>query len=167
MNRVYGVVSGRVKRIEDSSGLGRVILEFPWMEGQTDTGHAPIAAMMAGAGRGAWFMPEVGDEVLVSFYQGDVNQPYIIGFLWNASSKPPEQDRQMRVIQSVNGHRIELYDPDIASGDQGHIRLKDAHGNVVELTNAAIRVKGVGVVSIEAPHVFINGRRVRLAANDI
>lgn len=160
-------MSARVKRVEDPTGLGRIHLEFPWMEGQTDTDPAPIATLMAGKGFGAWFMPEVGDEVLVSFYQGDTNHPYIIGFLWNGTNRPPEQDRQMRVIHSVNGHRIELYDPDPKSGDKGHIRLEDAHGNMVELSNASIRIKSVGVVSIEGQHVFINGRRVRPSANDI
>jgi uncharacterized protein involved in type VI secretion and phage assembly len=167
LSRVYGVISATVKQVEDAEGLGRVHLDYPWMEGQTETNPAPIATMMAGGGRGSWFMPEVGDEVLVAFYQGDVNHPYIIGFLWNGKNKPPSTDRHMRVIHSVNGHRIELYDPDIANGDQGHIRLEDAHGNFIELSNSSIQIKSVGVVSIEAKHVFINGRRVRLAPTDI
>lgn len=159
-NRVYGVVSATVTDVSDADGLGRIRVEYPWMEGQSRTYYAPIATLMAGNGRGSWFMPEVGDEVLVAFYQGDVNHPYVVGFLWNGASPPPSTDPHLRLIRSVNGHQIELYDPQVQNGDQGHIRLSDAHGNVIELKNAEITIRSVGVIRIEGPHVFINGRRV-------
>jgi uncharacterized protein involved in type VI secretion and phage assembly len=115
---------------------------------------------MSGGGRGAWFMPEVGDEALVAFEQEDVNHPYIVGFLHNGEHRPPETDRRVRVIQSVNGHRIELRDPEVAGGDTGGIRIADAHGNVIELANARITIQSVAQVQINAPTVTINGRLV-------
>jgi uncharacterized protein involved in type VI secretion and phage assembly len=165
--RNYAVVTGTVKEVNDPEGLGRVKVEFPWMEGETTTYDAPIATMMAGKGRGTWFMPEVGDEVLVGFYQGDVNSPYILGFHWSQNNPPPTTDPQRRLIHSKNGHEIELYDPDPKSGDMGYIRLKDAHGNLIELSNAMIRIQSVGTIQIDGLHIFINGRRVTAAPGTI
>ena len=45
--------------------------------------------MMAGRNRGTWFVPEVGDEVLVAFEHGDVKEPYVIGALWK--TRPPAE----------------------------------------------------------------------------
>jgi hypothetical protein len=34
-------------------------------------------------------LPEVDDEVLVAFRQGDARHPYLIASLWNSGDKPP------------------------------------------------------------------------------
>ena len=44
---------------------------------------------MSGVLSGVSFLPQVGDEVLVAFEQGDVNVPYVIGSLWNGFAPPP------------------------------------------------------------------------------
>jgi uncharacterized protein involved in type VI secretion and phage assembly len=156
-----------VKKVEDEAGEGRVLVEFPWMEGSTQSYPAAVASLMAGGGRGAWFMPEEGDEVLVAFDQGQVEHPYIVGFLWNGAQRPPTNDRQMRMIRSVNGHEIVIYDPDPEAGDQGYIRLQDAHGNLVELANGSITIRSAGAIQIQAPQVVINGRPVGPAPRPI
>jgi uncharacterized protein involved in type VI secretion and phage assembly len=158
--RIGGVVVGRVKQVGDPQGEGRILVEFSWMEGRNQSFWAPPATMMSGGGRGTWFMPEQGDEVLVAFDHGDVNHPYIVGFVWNGANKPPSDDPHLRLIQSVNGHQIALYDPGIAGGDTGYISIRDAHGNVIELSNARIRLFSVASIDITAPNVSINGRPV-------
>jgi uncharacterized protein involved in type VI secretion and phage assembly len=109
-NRVNGVVVGRVRKVNDPAGEGRILIEFPWMEGRNQSYWAPPATLMSGGGRGAWFMPEQGDEVLVAFDHGDVNHPYIVGFLWNGVDKPPRTDPALRTIQTVSGHVLEFDD---------------------------------------------------------
>ena len=53
-------------------------------------------AMMAGiagntsAAEGFYSLPEVDDEVIVAFDQGDIRYPYIIGGLWNSKDQPSE-----------------------------------------------------------------------------
>jgi uncharacterized protein involved in type VI secretion and phage assembly len=160
MSREYGVVVGTVASVADPAEEGRIQVEFPWMEGRNKHFWAPPATMMSGGGRGSWFMPEKGDEVLVAFDHGSVDHPYIIGFLWNGADKPPSNDPQLRVLRTVNGHEIAFYDPAASAGDQGYLRLKDAHGNVVELANASVSITSVGSIDISAPNVTINGRPV-------
>ncbi len=44
---------------------------------------------VSGGARGAYTVPEVGDEVLVAFASGTPRQPYVVGALWSGKDKPP------------------------------------------------------------------------------
>jgi len=159
MERHPGVAVAIVKDVADPEKLGRLLLKFPWLAEEQST-WAPVAAFMAGPDRGAFFMPEVDDEVLVAFEHGDFEHPFVVGFLWNGKDRPPTDDVHLRIFRSVNGHEIAFSDPNVTGGDRGFIRLKDAHGNVVELSNAQIIIRSVGTITIQAPNVIINGRPV-------
>jgi uncharacterized protein involved in type VI secretion and phage assembly len=153
---VQGLLIGTVTEVD--ANLGRVKVAIP--EREHDSYWAPVAAAMAGGGRGAFFMPEVGDEVVIGFDRGQFDHPYVVGFLWNGQDAPPRTDGKIRVIRSVNGHELAFYDPPVSGGDKGYIRVTDAHGNQVELANGRITVTGVGLIQIQAPVVTINGRIV-------
>ena len=160
MSRRYGVMPGKVDDVEDPQAEGRVKVSFPRM-GEGAQGYwAPVASVMGGKERGAWIMPEVGDEVLVAFDEGDPEHPYVVGFLHNGDHRPPETDPHIRLLHSVNGHVIALEDPPITSGDRGGIRIEDAHGNLIELSNGRIVIRSVGQLELRAPTVVINGRVV-------
>jgi uncharacterized protein involved in type VI secretion and phage assembly len=114
--RIFGVVVGVVTNNQDTDGLGRVKVKFPWLSDQDESQWARIAAPMAGKERGVFFLPEVDDEVLVAFEHGDVRFPYVIGALWNGVDKPPADNgdgkNNLRVIKSRSGHTIKLNDED-------------------------------------------------------
>jgi uncharacterized protein involved in type VI secretion and phage assembly len=167
MKRYPGVVIATVKSLDDPEGQGRIQLRFPWLSESVQSSWAPVAAPLAGKERGQFYMPEIDDEVLVAFEHGDFDHPFIIGFLWNGVDTPPTNDPHRRLIRSVNGHEIEIYDPAINAGDKGYIRLKDAHGNMIELANARITIRSVAAIDIQAPSVTINGRAVAPVPNPI
>jgi uncharacterized protein involved in type VI secretion and phage assembly len=124
---IDGVAVAIVRDILDPEKLGRVKVDFPW---RTDAGAgvsvtdddtrahsywARIATLFAGAGRGSFFIPEVGDEVLVAFEHGDPGRPIVIGSLWNSEDTPPETmdgegKNHLRAIHSRSGHVIRLDD---------------------------------------------------------
>jgi uncharacterized protein involved in type VI secretion and phage assembly len=153
-----GVVIGIVKEIDGQRACIKV--EFPWMQPPQPSHWAPVATLMSGGKRGAYYMPEIGDEVLVAFDHGKFDHPFVVGFLWNGVDEPPANDLHMRIIRSVNGHEIAIFDPPVAAGDKGYVRIKDAHGNSIELANGRITIAGVGAIQINAPAVAINGRLV-------
>jgi len=165
MQREYGLVQGRV--VSDPDDIGRVRVSLDWLEGNNRTYWAPIATPMTGGGRGMYYMPEIGDDVLVGFEHGNIDYPFIRGCLWNGEARPPTDDRRLRLIHSVNGHEIAIYDPPVTSGDSGYIQVKDAHGNEITLSNAAITIRSVGTINIQAPNVIINGRPVMVAPRPI
>ena len=88
-NGPAGVVMGIVTNNNDPQGQFRVKVKFPWLSADEESHWARVAMPMAGKDRGLMLMPEVDDEVLVMFEQGDVNHPYVIGSIWNGSDTPP------------------------------------------------------------------------------
>jgi uncharacterized protein involved in type VI secretion and phage assembly len=129
--RVYGVTLGTVTSLLDPKGLGRVKVKFPWLSSQVDSAWARIATAWAGGSRGTYLLPEVDDEVLVAFSHGDLKHPYIIGFLWNDTNRPPEFSPllERRELKSKSGHRV-IFDDFI--GLQG-LTLESQGGHKIKL----------------------------------
>ena len=170
--QIAGVATGIVRDIRDPENLGRVKVDFPWRTDDSagvsvtdgdDRAHsywARVATLFAGAGRGSFFIPEVGDEVLVAFEHGDPGRPIVIGSLWNSEDTPPETmdgegNNHVRAIHSRSGHVIRFGDDsegqaakiEIVSqgghqltlddeGGQGKIELKTAGGHTLTLDDA-------------------------------
>jgi uncharacterized protein involved in type VI secretion and phage assembly len=134
----YGVSAGIVTNNKDPDGLARVKLKFPWLSDDNETDWVRIAFLAAGARRGSFFLPEVGDEVLVAFEHGDINSPYVIGTLWNAKDRPPETNgdgkNNIRKITSRSGHEI-VFD-DNAEGKKEKLEIKTNAGHKIVLDDA-------------------------------
>lgn len=114
--QITGVVVGLVTNNQDPEGLGRVKIRFPWLSSTDESNWARIAVPMAGKDSGVYFLPEVNDEVLVTFEHGDARFPYVIGALWNGKDAPPADNadgkNNLRLIKSRSGHVIKLNDED-------------------------------------------------------
>jgi len=140
---VEGVVTGIVKDI-DAAGA-RLKLEFPWFADDYKSSWAPIAAAMAGNDRGMFMMPEIGDEVLVAFEHGNIDHPFVIGFLWNGVDKSPEDGTgaSVRRLRTVSGHVVEFDD---RSG-QERVLIKTKGAHEIEMKDgvpASITIKSQG-----------------------
>ncbi|SFR69268.1 Uncharacterized conserved protein, implicated in type VI secretion and phage assembly [Agromyces sp. CF514] len=101
-SRMPGVVSALVSDIDDPENAGRVKLAFPYLSDDYVSGWARTVQFGAGAKRGAVFMPEVGDEVLVAFEGGRFDRPYVIGGLYNGRDEP-----KTSWAESVKGGKVE------------------------------------------------------------
>jgi phage baseplate assembly protein gpV len=128
---VHGISIAKVRsRMPD----GTYALSFLGMGGEAPS--APARMMMPNAGnkRGMYWMPEIGDEVVVAFESADSNSPIILGGLFNAESPTPDQaqpsdDNNVRTIVSRSGHEITLDD----SPQAGKVRIKTNDGRSVTL----------------------------------
>jgi uncharacterized protein involved in type VI secretion and phage assembly len=88
-----GSYLARVVAVNDPEGIGRVkirLLSFDGGDEQDAEIWARVAVPFAGNNRGAFFIPDIDDEVLVSFVNGDPRQPIVIGGLWSGSAEVPE-----------------------------------------------------------------------------
>src|SRR5581483_7414165 len=84
--KIYGVTTATVLNNFDCTGEARVQLQLPWLPGYTP--WARLSSPMAGSSTGSFFVPQVGDEVMVAFNQGDVREPYVLGACWSSADKP-------------------------------------------------------------------------------
>lgn len=127
--KMYGVTVAIVTSLDDPENQGRVkvkLLNF----GNSDyeTGFIRVMTPMAGKDYGIFLLPDVGDEVLVGFCDGNINQPYILGSLYNSEKKQPSQIKEgkneIRMIKTKCGHTITLVD----EKDQEKIEIKSSTG---------------------------------------
>lgn len=136
-NKIEGIVIGLVTNNKDDEKLGRVKIKFPSLGDGDESYWARVATLMAGDGRGSFFLPEVGDEVVVAFDHGDINHPYVLGSLWNPKSKPPVSNddgkNNIRKIRSRSGHEITFSDEDAKE----KIEIKTKSGHIVLLDDTA------------------------------
>jgi uncharacterized protein involved in type VI secretion and phage assembly len=90
---VHASYLAQVVAVDDPLQLGRVQLRLFNFDGMADQ-DAPIwarvAVPFAGGKRGAFMLPDVGDEVIVTLLNGDPRFPVVIGGLWNGKDGPPE-----------------------------------------------------------------------------
>src|SRR5258706_6076544 len=135
--RFYGVVQGIVTEVEDKDGKeGRVKVKFPWFDEQMETEWCRVRQFYAGNGYGSFFIPEVGDEVLVSFIHGDMRQPIILGGLYNGQDKPPSErtaDKDEKMIRTKGGHQITLDD---SQGKEKIVIVDSMNNNSIEIDTA-------------------------------
>ncbi len=157
MSQINGVVIGVVTSVDDPEQQGRVKLHFPWLDDNHETDWTRIAAPMAGGGRGVYFMPEVGDEVLAAFEHGDVRFPFVVGFMWNGQDAPPTDHVRRRCLCSSNRHQIHFIDATPKGGSLGALVIEDAHGNTITLSNGKIVVKAVALLELEASTIVLQG----------
>lgn len=108
---------------------------------------------MAGNQRGTFFLPEVGDEVLVAFEGDDISRPYVLGGLWNGQDNPPDTNadgkNNKRFIQSRSGHMVRLDDTD---GSE-KIEIIDKSGNnsiTFDTANNTITITSAQDITLDA-----------------
>ena len=185
MALMNGVSVATVVDNRDSDGLGRVgirVAEKPKRGGKGEVTWARIATLMAGRGRGTWFIPEVGDEVLVAFEAGDPKKPYVLGALWNVRNPPPakmESTNALKLIRSRNGLTLSIEDSDgeesvsiaTAGGQQltlrdgpGAVVIKDSNGNSIELGTNGVRITAAAGVFVAASKVEVSAGMVTVNA---
>jgi phage protein D/phage baseplate assembly protein gpV len=135
--KIQGVVIGKVENNIDPEGLGRVQLSFPHLSDVNLSNWARIAVSMAGGNKktiswGTYFLPDIGDEVLVAFEQGDINKPFILGSLWNGEKRPPEVNKglnEKKIIKMKSGMQIVF---DETPGSE-NLLLQDKAGSMIKM----------------------------------
>ena len=167
--RFFGVYPASVLDVVDPEKLGRVLIRLPRSQDDLEA-WARVATLMVGNNRGSWFVPDVGDEVLVIFEAGDPRCPYVIGALWNDRDRPPETmdtagQNNLKMIRSRSGIRISLDDGDgqetlkletpagqtvTLKDGPGTIEVRDSNGNSAHMGPAGLTVKASNKITVNA-----------------
>lgn len=183
---VHGLQSGVVTALAtDPDGLYRVQVRLPMVSAQGEGAWVRVAAQDAGNNRGAFWLPEIGDEVVVGFFNDDPRQAVMLGMLHNGTKAAPltaadanpqkgwttrsgikwifDDDKKSVLLQTPAGKKITVDD----SGDQIH--LEDEHGNKITMSAAGIVIDSAKDLTLKAAqNVTVEGGanvKVKAGAN--
>ncbi len=106
---------------------GRIKVQFHWdREGQFDENSScwiRVSQVHAGKGFGGIDIPRIGEEVIVSFLEGDPDRPLITGRVYNAELMPPFGLPGQKVVSGVKSNSTP------GGGGYNEFTLNDTKGN--------------------------------------
>jgi type VI secretion system secreted protein VgrG len=124
----------------DEQGLGRIRVRLKWM---TQSEKTPWIRMMmphAGGGKGAFFIPEKDEEVIVAFENNNPTKPFVLGTLYNSSQSNgfSNTGNDIKTIETRSGTKLRMNDA------EGSVFVEDPSGNTWFMD-------GKGNISVNAP----------------
>jgi uncharacterized protein involved in type VI secretion and phage assembly len=182
-----GVFLAEVSDIVDPAHQARVQVRLHAASGTDGQDLALWAQLLsAGAGeqRGLYWVPDVGDLVVVAFLQGDARFPVVLGGLWHGAATPPETmdgagRNLLKVLRSRRGVKVTLDDQDgqekliletpggcrlTLQDGPGQCELVDNNGNSLKLEAAGITVTASAKVTVQASTVEVSAGMVTVNA---
>ena len=173
-----GLFNGTVKKIyEDPDTQYRILVNVPLFDQNGEGIWARLTNFYSTSGAGAFFLPEVGDEVVLGFLSEDPRYPVILGSLYSSDKlKPfeglePNEKNSIKAIVSKSGIQLKFDDENkvltietpskntvILSDQDKQITLKDQNSNMIEMSESGITIKSPKDINIEADqNVTIKG----------
>ncbi|MFM2608130.1 type VI secretion system tip protein TssI/VgrG [Vibrio chagasii] len=180
------VVAGSTPGEINQDDQGRVRIQFHWdteASGDKTSCYVRVAQMMAGSGYGAQFIPRVGQEVLVSFIDGDPDQPIITGSVYNSKNTPPYKEANSTktgISTKLSGLANELYFDDKKDNELMYMHAtkdftKEVENNLTETIKGELLQKTTKQVTVSTEDNYTltsdkaiseKGKSISLEADD-
>lgn len=141
----------------DPKGLGRVRVRFHWMNPNKKSPWLRMMMPHAGGGKGAFFIPEVAEEVIVGFENNSPTKPYVQGAMYNQSQNTAfsNASNDVKMIQTRSGTKMRMNDA------EGSIFIEDPSGNTWLMD-------GKGNINVNAPNnmTFTVGKNLDITVGE-
>ena len=167
---VRGLFNATVKKIyDDPDSQYRILVSIPLFDANGEGIWARLSNFYSTSGAGAFFLPEVGDEVIVGFLNEDPRYPIILGSLYSSSKiKPydglnPNEKNSIKALVSKSKIAIEFDDENVVwtlttpnkntvilSDKDKQITVKDQNDNSIVMSSSGITIKSAKDINIEA-----------------
>ena len=154
----------------DPKNMGRVKVQFAWQRlddrpQDKTSGWIRVQTPDAGSSavidknRGFFFVPEIGDQVMVGYEYGDPNRPFVTGSLFHVkNTKGIEAENTIKTIRTKSGHTLEFNDDE--SGSWG-ITIQDKEGNVLRFDT---KNKNIEITAPES--MILNAKNITITAEE-
>ncbi|MDP2686422.1 MAG: type VI secretion system tip protein VgrG [Aequorivita sp.] len=177
---VSGLQVGVVSQLEsDPNGENRVLVKIPIINNDEQGIWTRIATLDAGNNRGSFFLPEIGDEVIVGFINDDPNHAVILGMLHSSAKPAPltasddnhekgfvtrsemkllfNDEKKSIIIETPGGKKVTIDE------DSGVIKIEDENRNIITMDDSGIAmesgkdfsIKATGDCTIEAMNINV------------
>lgn len=179
---VSGLQIGVVTVLEnDPDGEDRIKVRLPLISDAEEGIWSRVATLDAGKGRGTFFRPEIGDEVVVGFLNDDPRHPVVLGMCHSSAKPAPEpakdanhrkgyvsrekmefifdDEKKVIVLGTPGGNKITLSEEDKA------IIVEDQNGNKMTLNDSGIKIESSKDIMVKAAKdIKIEGMNIDLKA---
>ena len=167
---VRGLFNGTVKQMsEDPDSQFRILVNIPLFDPNGQGIWARLSNFYSTNGAGAFFLPEVGDEVILGFLNEDPRYPVILGSMYSSSGiKPftgltPNDKNSTKAIVSKSGISVEFDDENkvwtvatpskntiIISDKDKKITIQDQNSNSIVMSESGIDISSQKNINISA-----------------
>lgn len=164
---INGLLPGIVLKLDgDPEKQNRIQVKIPLMKNETEGVWARLNSPYASKDFGSFFIPEVGDEVILGFFNADPSSPVILGSLYSSGRNPPKQIESENNIKTLvtrskiivefdeKKKAFSLKTPDernvILSDEDKLVSISDKNGNKIEFTDNGISITSPKDISISS-----------------
>lgn len=164
---IAGLHIGLVMKLDaDPDGQYKIQVNVPLMKAAAAGVWARLSTFYGSAGFGAFVVPEVGDEVILGFFNNDPSCPVILGSLYSSKHVPPYEltaENNFKALVTRSKLKMEFDDDKkvitfitpgnnkaVLSDDTKSILLQDQNGNKVELGPSGILLDSPKDITINA-----------------
>jgi uncharacterized protein involved in type VI secretion and phage assembly len=121
--------------------------------------------------RGFVFIPEIGDQVALTFEEGNIARPIVLGSVFHGKSgNGGSASNNSKSLTSKSGHTVQL-------NDGGGITIKDKTGGnhivvdgnnkvTVTSTQTVILTNGSSSITLEKDQILIHADKIEIAQKD-
>lgn len=175
---IAGLYNATVLKINaDPDSEYRILVEVALFNDKGAGLWARLANFYSTQGQGVFFLPEVGDEVILGFLNQDPRYPVILGSVYSQKNKPysdftPNEKNSMKGIVSKSELRIMFDDENkiltlitpakntvVLDDKNKQIEVKDENGNSMLMTSSGITIKSDKDINLQA------GQKVSIKGN--
>ncbi|WP_207429030.1 type VI secretion system tip protein VgrG [Pedobacter sp. SYSU D00535] len=187
---IKGLLNGKVRQLAgDPDAQYRILVDVPILDPQGAGIWARLANFYSGSGAGAFFLPEIGDEVILGFINEDPRYPVILGSLYSAQCAPaeglsPKDDNPLKAFVSRSGISMQFDDENkvltlqtpgkntiIVSDKDKRISIHDENANLVVMSGEGISLTSAKDISISSGRKLIlkgdQGVEIGAAGGDV
>ncbi|MEM7185347.1 MAG: type VI secretion system tip protein VgrG [Bacteroidota bacterium] len=175
---IRGLQTGIVQKIDsDPDNEFRVQVEIPILGADGEYVWARLASFYTGSGFGAYFMPEISDEVILGFMNDDPRFPVILGSVFSSSISPsetPEENNNIKTLLTRTGMQVKFDEENkvitiltpggntmvLSDQDKG-ITITDQNSNQIQMNDSGITVDSKSSLTLQATNdVTIKGATI-------
>lgn len=164
---VHGLQVGIVMKLDgDPAGEQRIQVKLPVLQAATEGVWARLMQLHASNAFGTFFLPEVGDEVVLGYFADDPSHPVVLGSVYSSKQVTPyalEAPNDIKAIVTRCLSKLEFNEADkvitlttpgnnriVLSDKDKSILLQDQNGNKVELAPGGITLDSPKNIQVTA-----------------
>lgn len=173
---ISGLQIGVVVKLDgDPLDAQRIQIKLPVMQAETEPVWARLIQGYASNGFGAFFLPEVDDEVIVGYLNDDPCHPVVLGAVYSGSHKPPytiEAANNTKAIVTRARHVIEFDEENkiitVTTPGQNKVVLDDTSRSILiqDQHNNSIKLSESGIACDSPYDITLNAQgNIKMTAN--